>query len=157
MTVQAGEKVSQNYRLEVTNRGGHSSRPQKDNAIYHLAGALKKVEGYSFPIQLADGSRGYLAGMSKIQAAAGHKDVATAMLTVVKNPGDAKAVKLVSDADSSWSAMLHTTCVATMLDAGHATNALPQRARANINCRIFPGVTQEEVRTALVKAIGDSA
>ncbi len=157
MTVQAGEKVSQNYRLEVTNRGGHSSRPQKDNAIYHLAGALKKIEGYTFPIQLADGSRGYLTGMSKIQAAEGHKDVAAAMLAVVKNPKDAKAVALVSGRDTSWGAMLHTTCVATMLDAGHATNALPQRARANINCRIFPGVTQETVREALVKAINDPA
>ena len=157
MTVQAGEKVSQNYRLEVTNRGGHSSRPQKDNAIYHLAGALKKIEGYTFPIQLADGSRGYLTGMSKIQAAEGHKDVAAAMLAVVKNPNDAKAVALVSSRDAGWSAMLHTTCVATMLDAGHATNALPQRARANINCRIFPGVTQEQVRTALTKAIADPA
>jgi acetylornithine deacetylase/succinyl-diaminopimelate desuccinylase-like protein len=155
--VQAGEKVSQNYRLEVTNRGGHSSRPQKDNAIYHLAGALKKIEGYTFPIQLADGSRGYLTGMSKIQAAEGHKDVASAMLAVVRNPQDAKAVAMVSNRDSSWAAMLHTTCVATMLDAGHATNALPQRARANVNCRIFPGVTQETVRLALVKAINDPA
>src|SRR5471032_2683854 len=116
MTVQAGEKVSQNYRLEVTNRGGHSSRPQKDNAIYHLDGALKKIEGYTFPIQLADGSRGYLTGMSKIQAAQGHKDVSAAMLALVKNPSDAKAAALISDRDSSWAAMLHTTCVATMLD-----------------------------------------
>ena len=136
MTVQAGEKVAQNYRL---------------------ASALKKVEGYEFPIQLADGSRGYLNGMSKIQAAAGRKDIADAMLAVAKNPGDAKAVALLSSTDSSWGAMLHTTCVATQLDAGHATNALPQRARANINCRIFPGVTQEEVRQTLVKAIGDPA
>lgn len=157
MDVQAGEKVAQNFRLEVTNRGGHSSRPQKDNAIYHLAGALKQVEAHSFPVQLADGSRGYLRGMAKIQAAAGHQDVAAAMLAVIKNPDDAKAVKLLSERDSSWAAMLRTTCVATMLDAGHATNALPQRARANVNCRIFPGVTQEEVRTALVKAIDDPA
>ncbi|MYM23690.1 M20/M25/M40 family metallo-hydrolase [Duganella sp. FT135W] len=157
MTVQAGEKVSQNYRLEVTNRGGHSSRPMKDNAIYHLAGALTKVQGYEFPIQLTDGSKGYLNAMSKIQLEAGHKEVADAMLAVVKNPGDTKAVATVSNADTSWAAMLHTTCVATLLDAGHATNALPQRARANINCRIFPGVTQETVRQALVSAINDPA
>jgi acetylornithine deacetylase/succinyl-diaminopimelate desuccinylase-like protein len=157
MTVQAGEKVSQNYRLEVINRGGHSSRPMKDNAIYHLAGALKNIEAFEFPIQLADGSRGYLKGMSKIQAAAGHKDIADAMLAVVKDPADARAVALVSSSDPSWAAMLHTTCVATMLDAGHATNALPQRARANVNCRIFPGVTQETVREALAKAINDPA
>nr|WP_315256198.1 M20/M25/M40 family metallo-hydrolase [uncultured Duganella sp.] len=157
MTVQAGEKVAQNYRLEVTNRGGHSSRPMKDNAIYHLAGALEKIQGYEFPIQLTDGSKGYLNAMSKIQLSAGHKDIADAMLAVAKNPDDTQAVKLVSDASPSWAAMLHTTCVATMLDAGHATNALPQRARANVNCRIFPGVTQETVREALVKAINDPA
>jgi acetylornithine deacetylase/succinyl-diaminopimelate desuccinylase-like protein len=157
MTVQAGEKVSQNYRLEVTNRGGHSSRPMKDNAIYHLAGALSKVQGYEFPIQLTDGSKGYLNAMAKIQLEAGHKEIADAMKTVVQNPQDAKAVATVSNADASWAAMLHTTCVATMLDAGHATNALPQRARANVNCRIFPGVTQETVRQALVSAINDPA
>jgi acetylornithine deacetylase/succinyl-diaminopimelate desuccinylase-like protein len=157
MTVQAGEKVSQNYRLEVTNRGGHSSRPMKDNAIYHLAGALSKVQGYEFPIQLTDGSKGYLNAMAKIQLEAGHKEIADAMKTVVQNPQDTKAVATVSSADASWAAMLHTTCVATMLDAGHATNALPQRARANVNCRIFPGVTQETVRQALVSAINDPA
>ena len=157
MTVQAGEKVSQNYRLEVTNRGGHSSRPMKDNAIYHLAGALSKVQGYEFPIQLTDGSKGYLNAMAKIQLEAGHKEISDAMKAVVQNPGDAKAVATVSNADASWAAMLHTTCVATMLDAGHATNALPQRARANVNCRIFPGVTQETVRQALISAINDPA
>jgi len=157
MTVQAGEKVSQNYRLEVTNRGGHSSRPMKDNAIYHLAGALSKVQGYEFPIQLTDGSKGYLNAMAKIQLEAGHKEIADAMKAVVQNPGDTKAVATVSNADASWAAMLHTTCVATMLDAGHATNALPQRARANVNCRIFPGVTQETVRQALISAINDPA
>ena len=155
MTVQAGEKVAQNFQLEVTNPGGHSSRPMKDNAIYRLASALKKVEAHQFPIMLADGSRGYLTGMAKIQAAEGHKDVADAMLAIVKDPKNAKAVALVSERDPSWAAMLHTTCVATMLDAGHATNALPQRARANINCRIFPGVTQDEVNAALTKAIND--
>src|SRR5471032_698470 len=157
MTVQAGEKVSQNYQLEVSNRGGHSSRPQKDNAIYHLAGALTKIESYAFPVQLADGSRGYLNGMADIQAAQGHADVAAAMRAIVANPQDSAAVALVSSRDAGWAAMLRTTCVATMLDAGHATNALPQRARANINCRIFPGVTQETVRLALERAVADPA
>jgi len=157
MTVQAGEKVAQNYRLEVVNPGGHSSRPVKDNAIYHLAGALEKIQGYEFPIQLTDGSKGYLNAMAKIQLQAGHQEVAAAMQTVAKDPADVKAVATVSNASPSWAAMLHTTCVATMLDAGHATNALPQRARANINCRIFPGVTQETVRQALVNAINDPA
>jgi acetylornithine deacetylase/succinyl-diaminopimelate desuccinylase-like protein len=157
MTVQAGEKVAQNYRLEVVNPGGHSSRPVKDNAIYRLAAALGKVQGYAFPIQLTDGSKGYLTAMSALQRSEGHGAVADAMLAVAANPADARAVATVSDASPSWAAMLHTTCVATMLDAGHATNALPQRARANVNCRIFPGVTQEAVRQALVQAIGDPA
>jgi acetylornithine deacetylase/succinyl-diaminopimelate desuccinylase-like protein len=157
MTVQAGEKTSQNYRLEVVNRGGHSSRPQKDNAIYHLAHALTKIEGFAFPVQLADGSRGYLTGMADIQEHEGHADVAAAMRAIVKDPGNAAAVALVSSRDASWAAMLRTTCVATMLDAGHATNALPQRARANINCRIFPGVDQEVVRQTLAEVIADPA
>jgi acetylornithine deacetylase/succinyl-diaminopimelate desuccinylase-like protein len=157
MTIQAGEKTSQNYRLEVINPGGHSSRPQKENAIYRLAGALKKIEGYTFPVQLSDGSRGYLGGMANIQAAQGHQDVAAAMQTLIKNSGDAKAAALISSRDAAWAAMIRTTCVATMLDAGHATNALPQRARATINCRIFPGVAQETVRQTLARIIDDPA
>ena len=157
MDLQAGEKASQNYRLEVTNKGGHSSRPVKDNAIYHLAGALKKVEVYEFPAQLSDGSRAYFTGMAKLQEAKGETAVAEAMRAIVKDPGNTKAVDLVAAKDVSWNATLRTTCVATMLEGGHATNALPQRARANINCRIFPGVDQEVVRKKLVELIGDPA
>ena len=141
LEIQAGEKTSQNFRLEVTNRGGHSSRPLKDNAIYRLASALKRIEAHEFPAQFTDGNRGYFTGMAKIQAARGEAEVAAAMNELVRDPGDAKAIALVSAKDPSWNATLRTTCVATMLEAGHAPNALPQRARANINCRIFPGVT----------------
>jgi acetylornithine deacetylase/succinyl-diaminopimelate desuccinylase-like protein len=155
MEIQAGEKTSQNYRLEVTNPGGHSSRPLKDNAIYRLAAALLRIEGYEFPAQFTDGSRAYFTGMAKIQAAKGNADVAEAMRTLVKDPNDANAIALVSAKDPSWNATLRTTCVATLLDAGHATNALPQRARANINCRIFPGVSQETVRGKLEELIAD--
>lgn len=156
LDVQAGEKTSQNYRLEVTNPGGHSSRPLKDNAIYRLAGALKRIEPYEFPPQFTDGSRAYFSGMAKIQAAKGNSAVADAMTALVRNPNDASAIALVSQSDPSWNATLRTTCVATMLEAGHATNALPQRARANINCRIFPGVDQETVRRKLEELIADS-
>src|SRR5205823_4933478 len=142
LEVQAGEKTSQNYRLEVTNSGGHSSLPVKDNAIYRLAGALKKIEAYTFPPQFTDANRAYFTGMAKIQAAQGEAAVASAMQAFVRDPADAQAIELVSAKDPGWNATLRTTCVATMLEAGHATNALPQRARANINCRIFPGVTQ---------------
>jgi acetylornithine deacetylase/succinyl-diaminopimelate desuccinylase-like protein len=157
LEIQAGEKASQNYRLEVTNPGGHSSRPVKDNAIYRLAGALKHIEAYEFPPQFTDGNRAYFSGMAKIQAARGATEVADAMNALVRNPGDAQAIALVASRDPSWNATLRTTCVATMLDAGHATNALPQRARANINCRIFPGVTQETVRRQLEALVADPA
>ncbi len=155
MEIQAGEKTSQNFRLEVTNPGGHSSRPVKDNAIYHLAAALTRIEGYDFPAQFTDGSRAYFTGMAQIQAAKGNTEAADAMRALVKNPNDAKAIALVSAKDPSWNATLRTTCVATMLDGGHATNALPQRARANVNCRIFPGVTQEAVRMKLQELVAD--
>jgi acetylornithine deacetylase/succinyl-diaminopimelate desuccinylase-like protein len=155
MNVQAGEKAAQNYRLEVTNPGGHSSRPRKDNAIYQLAAALSRVEAYEFPAQFTDASRAYFSGMAKIQAGKGNADVAAAMNAMVKDPGDANAISLVSSKDVSWNATLRTTCVATMLDAGHATNALPQRARANVNCRIFPGVSEEAVRGELERLVAN--
>jgi acetylornithine deacetylase/succinyl-diaminopimelate desuccinylase-like protein len=157
LEVEAGEKFPQNYRLEVTNKGGHSSRPVKDNAIYHLAAAVTRISAYEFPAQFTDGNRAYFTGMAKILAAKGDTDIANAMNGFLKNPGDTQALALVSAKDPSWNATLRTTCVATMLDAGHATNALPQRARANINCRIFPGVTAETVRAKLEELVADPA
>ena len=157
LQIEAGEKFPQNYRLEVTNRGGHSSRPVKDNAIYRLAGALKKIEAYDFPAQFTDASRAYFTGIAKTQAARGNTEVAAAMNALVKDPNDAKSIALVSAKDPSWNATMRTTCVATMLDAGHATNALPQRARAIINCRIFPGVAAETVRQKLEELVADPA
>ncbi len=157
LQVQAGEKLAQNYRLEVTNPGGHSSRPVKDNAIYRLAGALKRIEPYEFPPQFTDGNRAYFRGMAKIEAAKGDTATANAMSAFLKDPNDAQAIALVAAKDPSWNATLRTTCVATMLEAGHATNALPQRARANINCRIFPGVSAESVRIKLEELVGDPA
>jgi len=157
MDVEAGEKFPQNYRLEVTNKGGHSSRPLKDNAIYHLAAALMRISAYEFPAQFIDGNRAYFAGMAKILAAKGDTETANAMTAFLKNPNDTQALALVSAKDPSWNATLRTTCVATMLDAGHATNALPQRARANVNCRIFPGVSAETIRAKLEELIADPA
>jgi acetylornithine deacetylase/succinyl-diaminopimelate desuccinylase-like protein len=157
MEIQAGEKVPQNYRLEVTNPGGHSSRPLKDNAIYRLAAALQRIAAYEFPAQFSDGSRAYFTGMAKLQAAKGKADVAAAMNAFVRDPNDTASIALVANKDPSWNATLRTTCVATMLDAGHATNALPQRARANINCRIFPGVDGETVRAKLEELVADPA
>lgn len=149
-TIEAGEKTSQSFTLEVTNPGGHSSRPVPDNAIYRLADALEKVRHYEFPVMLNDANRAYLAGMAKMGGGAR----GAAMKALLANPKDAKADALLSK-DPGLHTMLRTTCVATMLSAGHAQNALPQRATANINCRIFPGVSRESVRATLIQIIGD--
>jgi acetylornithine deacetylase/succinyl-diaminopimelate desuccinylase-like protein len=155
LDIEAGEKFPQNYLLEVTNPGGHSSRPVKNNAIYHLAAALTRIAAYDFPVEFNDANRAYFAGMAKIQAARGEAEVANAMKGFLREPNDSKAIALVAAKDPGWNATLRTTCVATMLDAGHATNALPQRARANVNCRIFPGVSVEAVRARLVELVAD--
>lgn len=155
LDVEAGEKFPQNYVLEVTNPGGHSSRPVKNNAIYHLAAALTRIAGYDFPVQFNEANRAYFAGMAKIQAARGETAAANAMTAFLRDPNDTQAIALVAAKDPGWNATLRTTCIATMLDAGHATNALPQRARANINCRIFPGVSIEAVRAKLAELVAD--
>jgi acetylornithine deacetylase/succinyl-diaminopimelate desuccinylase-like protein len=148
--VQAGEKVYQDYRLEVTNPGGHSSRPVKDNAIYRLAAGLTKLSQFSFPIEFNDATRGYFERMSKIETG----QVATDMQAILSVPPNADALARMQ-ADPTYNSILHTTCVATMLDGGHAPNGLPQRAGANVNCRIFPGTTQEDVRETLEKVVDD--
>ncbi|HEY2661474.1 MAG TPA: M20/M25/M40 family metallo-hydrolase [Caulobacteraceae bacterium] len=150
LNIEAGEKFPQDYRLEVTNPGGHSSRPSKNNAIYHLAGGLTRISQYDFPIEFTDASTTYLARTGPIVGG----EMGAAMVALAKDPKDAKAAAVV-ETDPGYNGMLHTTCVATMLDAGHATNALPQRARANINCRIFPGTTAEQVRDTLAQIVAD--
>ena len=148
--VLAAEKTSQNFVLEATNPGGHSSLPVPDNAIYHLVRVVDRISHYEFPVQLDDANRAQLAGLSKIAGA----KAGAAMLAVLKNPGDAQSVAVL-DQNPKWHAILRTTCVATMLSAGHATNALPQRATANINCRIFPGVSRDAILAQLVKVAAD--
>ena len=148
--IQAGEKTSVGYKLEVTNPGGHSSRPVPDNAIYHLVRAVDRISRYEFPVQLNDATRGYFTKMSKVVGG----QTGAAMLAIVKNPND-KAAYATLAKDPSYHSILGTTCVATRLDAGHANNALPQRATAVINCRIFPGVTREAVRQTLVTLVND--
>jgi acetylornithine deacetylase/succinyl-diaminopimelate desuccinylase-like protein len=151
MEIEAGEKTDQDYRLEVVNPGGHSSRPVKDNAIYHLAAGLTRLSEYEFPVQTNDTTRSYFSRMSTIVGG----ESGAAMKALVNDPADAKAAAILSQ-DPRLNAMLRTTCVATLADAGHATNALPQRARANINCRIFPGVGIEEVRQTLSRVLADA-
>jgi acetylornithine deacetylase/succinyl-diaminopimelate desuccinylase-like protein len=150
MSVEAAEKTPQDYDLTVVNPGGHSSRPVPNNAIYRLAAGLIKIGQYSFPVQFDDANRGMLLALAKIYGG----QTAVAINALLADPTDAKAYAAVA-ADPSLNAILHTTCVATELSAGHATNALPQRATANINCRIFPGVSTEAVRQALVRIVDD--
>jgi acetylornithine deacetylase/succinyl-diaminopimelate desuccinylase-like protein len=150
-SIQVGEKAAQNYRLETVNAGGHSSIPIRDNAIYELADALTKVRDHEFPVKLSDTTRAFF---SKAGAARGD-ELGRAMVALSQNPGD-KAAEAIVSKDRSYHSMLRTTCVATLLEGGHANNALPQRAAANVNCRIFPGETVESTQAALIAAIGDS-
>lgn len=148
--MHVGEKASQHYRIETTNPGGHSSAPVRDNAIYQLADALVKVRNLEFPIHFNPTTRAYFA---RAGAARGD-ELGAAMVALAKNPADAVAEAVVNR-DKGYHSMLRTTCVATLLDGGHAGNALPQRAGANINCRIVPGETIDTTRAALIAAIGD--
>jgi acetylornithine deacetylase/succinyl-diaminopimelate desuccinylase-like protein len=146
MTVQAAEKFPQDYTLEVTNPGGHSSRPVKKNAINELAAGLVKISQYEFPIEATDITKGYFAKMAGQVGG----EMGAAMAAFAKNPADLTAAATIAT-DPSYNGVLHTTCISTLLSAGHATNALPQRATANINCRIFPGTTPEQVRLKLAE------
>jgi acetylornithine deacetylase/succinyl-diaminopimelate desuccinylase-like protein len=149
-TIQVGEKAVQNYRLETVNAGGHSSIPIRDNAIYELADALAKVRDYEFPVKFSDTTRVFFAKLG----ASRNDDMGRAMVALSQNPDDKAAEALVST-DRIYHSLLRTTCVATLLEGGHANNALPQRAAANVNCRIFPGETVESTEAALIAAIGD--
>ncbi len=149
-TIHVGEKTPVNYRIEATNPGGHSSTPVKENAIYELADALARLRDFDFPLMLNDTTRAFFA-----KAGAARSDaLGKAMVAIAANPADKQAETLLNT-DRAFHSMLRTTCVATLLDGGHANNALPQRAGANINCRIFPGVLAEDVRKALKTVIAD--
>jgi acetylornithine deacetylase/succinyl-diaminopimelate desuccinylase-like protein len=150
LNLQVGEKLSQDYQLEVTNAGGHSSMPVKDNAITRLAAGLVRLGEYEFPVQLTDTTRAYFTQLAGLVGG----EQAAAITALLRNPGDAAAEAIVSR-DASWHSMLRTTCVATMLAGGHAVNALPQRATANVNCRIFPGTSPEQVRATLQQVVAD--
>jgi acetylornithine deacetylase/succinyl-diaminopimelate desuccinylase-like protein len=149
--IGAAEKVTTNFTLRATNRGGHSSVPRDDNAITALADALSKVGRYKFPIQFNDVTRTFFTRTADLEAPAMGK----AMKALVKNPADAAALKVVA-ADPRYNSMLRTTCVATGLTGGHATNALPQLAEANINCRLYPTDSPDSVRVAFERLIADT-
>ncbi len=149
--VQGAEKTYASFELTVNNAGGHSSRPRADNAIYQLARAILKVEAFHFPVMANDLTRAYLGAVGQAQAG----EVGEALRRFAADPADAAAAEALSRSPE-FVGTTRTTCVATMLDAGHAENALPQKARATINCRIFPGVAVATVRDALVTAIADT-
>ena len=148
--VEATEKLYADFQLTVTSPGGHSSLPTRDNAIYHLANALGRLEKYQFPFELNVVTRGYFEAMSKIETGQVSKD----MRGVLQTPSDVGAINRLSETPL-YNSTMRTTCVATMVQAGHAPNALPQRAQANVNCRILPGHTPAEVRQELSKVLAD--
>jgi acetylornithine deacetylase/succinyl-diaminopimelate desuccinylase-like protein len=147
---EAAEKMYSDYEVMATNPGGHSSLPVPDNAIYHLADALAALQKYTFPFELNAVTREMYAAMAKIETG----QTAADMRAILQNPPDTQAVERLSK-DARFNSTLRTTCVATLLSGGHAPNALPQRAVANVNCRIFPGHTQDEIRDALIKVFDD--
>jgi acetylornithine deacetylase/succinyl-diaminopimelate desuccinylase-like protein len=150
-TVQAAEKVPVNFTLTVTNRGGHSSVPRPDNAIFQLAAGLTRLSRYAFPVQLNEVSRAYFSRTAALEA----PEVAAAMRAIVRNPKDLAAARRLS-VNPRYNSMLRTTCTATRLSGGHAYNALPQTATANINCRIVPTQTPDDVRATLAQVLGDT-
>jgi acetylornithine deacetylase/succinyl-diaminopimelate desuccinylase-like protein len=152
MVVEATEKLYGDFQLSAKNPGGHSSLPTPDNAIYHVAGALAHLQKFTFPLELNPVTRAYLQQMAKIESG----PIAADFLGVLKATPDPAAEAHLS-AIPRYNSVLRTTCVATMFSAGQAPNALPQFASANVNCRILPGHTQEEVRQQLIRIADDPA
>lgn len=150
MEVDATEKLYGDFVLTATNPGGHSSLPRPENAIYELANALTRIEHYQFPFELNNITRAYYERQA--QATSGQRGAD--MRAILKNPPDMEAVARLSK-DPIDNSLMHTTCVATRLNGGHANNALPQTAQANINCRIEPGHSLEEIRATLEKVVDD--
>ena len=150
--VQASEKVYQDFHLEVTNPGGHSSLPIKDNAIYHLAAGLARLSAFEFPVELNEVTRAYFARSADVEA---DPKLAADMRAVSKPTPDLAAAARLSASLPYYNAMMRTTCVATKLLGGHATNALPQMASANVNCRILPGVSPTSVKAKLTEVLAD--
>ena len=151
-TIQVGEKAYQDFTLTTTNKGGHSSQPVRDNAIYVMADAVTKVRDFEFPLEFNDTNRAFFAKSGALRSDAMGK----AMVALAANPGDREAEKIVNT-DKMYHSMLRTTCVATLIDGGHALNALPQTVTANVNCRMFPGRTSDETQAILERVIGNPA
>ena len=150
-SVQAAEKVPVNFTLTAINSGGHSSVPRPDNAIYQLTDALSKLSRFTFPVALNEVSRPFFEQTAKVEK----PGMAAAMRAIVANPNDLTAAAVISK-DPRYSSMLRTTCVATRLSGGHAYNALPQTATANVNCRIVPTSNIGEVKATFARVFADT-
>lgn len=150
LVVDATEKLYSDYQLLVTNPGGHSSLPRPDNAIYELAHALERLQALRFPLELNPVTRAYYEHMEKVETGQRAADIRA----ILRKPADPAADRGLSR-DPIDNARLHTTCVATRVNAGHANNALPGRAEAVVNCRILPGHSKQEIRAEMAKAIAD--
>ncbi len=150
LNVQAGEKIHQVYALTVTNPGGHSSRPVPENAIYRLSAALGRLSAHQFPIELTPVTRTFFERMAPIVGG----EMGAAMAAITRDLNDEAARALLAG-DPTYNSMMRTTCVATQLDAGHAPNALPQRAVATLSCRVMQGTTPEQVQAALQSVVAD--
>lgn len=149
-SIQVGEKAYQDFTLTTTNPGGHSSQPVRENAIYAMADAVAKIRDFEFPLEFNDTTRAFFAKAAQMRK----DETGAAMAALAANPAD-KAAEAVVNRDKMLHSMLRTTCVATLIDGGHALNALPQNVTTNINCRMFPGRTAEETRAVLAQAIGN--
>jgi acetylornithine deacetylase/succinyl-diaminopimelate desuccinylase-like protein len=151
--LQTSEKVYLSFRLETRNSGGHSSLPVKDNAIYHLAEGLARLAAFEFPVRLNETTRAFFEKMSGVEKGA----VADDMRALAAVPPDAAAAARLSASSPYYNSLMRTTCVATRLEGGHADNALPQLARAIVNCRMLPEDSPQEVKDALVRVLADPA
>jgi acetylornithine deacetylase/succinyl-diaminopimelate desuccinylase-like protein len=149
--IQAGEKIYQSFQLEVRNQGGHSSLPMRDNAIYRLADGLSRLGKFEFPFKLSDVTRKYYEKSALVE----NPQVAADMQAILTNPPDQAALERLYAVHPMHNATVRTTCVATKVDAGHADNALPQRARATVNCRILPDESIDEVQRTLERVVAD--
>jgi acetylornithine deacetylase/succinyl-diaminopimelate desuccinylase-like protein len=148
--MQGSEKVYADFQFESVNPGGHSSEPVRDNAIYHLAGALTRLRDYDFPVKVNEITQNYFARTAEISPG----DSGADLKAVAKDPPDQAAAARLSR-EPYYNTLLRTTCVSTLLSGGHAPNALPQTARANVNCRIFPGEDPQDVRKTLERVAAD--
>ncbi len=148
--LQTAEKTYADFKITFTNPGGHSSRPSKENAIYRLARAIDRIGAYDFPVETSDTTIEFFRQTGAMTPG----KLGEAMIRFAEKPGDKKAVKMLRS-DPEYVGQTGTTCVATMLEGGHALNALPQRAAVSVNCRIFPGVKPEAVMETLAKVVDD--